>query len=268
MSRERSGCVMVLYKYFRPEYLRQVLQQRLLRFTQPGALNDPFEMKPYYVGDDAWEHLRSWLVGHASELLGSDRGILGKDLQNADRPRLASALDAYNNHMFGILSLSEKSNDLLMWSHYAEGHRGFVLGFDSTHSFFNWLHLPANQVYKVAKVSYSDERPQVAMSTLMDAHLLYMVKSRSWEYEQEWRFISLLENADVIKRRCRDYAVHLFRYPVASLREVILGCRAEDSLLRMAKQILKAEPTLSHVVCHRAVEHSESFTVGISRFDI
>ncbi|EQM49643.1 hypothetical protein D051_4091 [Vibrio parahaemolyticus VPCR-2010] len=31
----------------------------------------------------------------------------------------------------GYLSLSKTNKNILMWSHYAQNHEGFVLGFDS-----------------------------------------------------------------------------------------------------------------------------------------
>ena len=40
-----------LYKYFRPER-SVVLDNWLIRFTQPKALNDPFEMRPHIAGYD------------------------------------------------------------------------------------------------------------------------------------------------------------------------------------------------------------------------
>lgn len=38
---------MALYKYVRPERI-DVIDKRELRFTQPGALNDPFELRPRF----------------------------------------------------------------------------------------------------------------------------------------------------------------------------------------------------------------------------
>lgn len=36
-----------------------------------------------------------------------------------------------------VLSLTKNGNKLLMWSHYADNHSGFVIGFDATSSFFH-----------------------------------------------------------------------------------------------------------------------------------
>lgn len=39
---------MYLYKYLNPDRV-DVLKQRRIRFTQPSALNDPFEFKPLFA---------------------------------------------------------------------------------------------------------------------------------------------------------------------------------------------------------------------------
>ncbi|EPJ44297.1 MAG: hypothetical protein OFPII_35920 [Osedax symbiont Rs1] len=39
--------------------------------------------------------------------------------------------------MYGILSMTERIDNLLMWSHYADSHTGFVIGFDPSHDFFD-----------------------------------------------------------------------------------------------------------------------------------
>lgn len=38
---------MVFYKYVSAERI-DILQNRLIRFTQPNAMNDPFEARPYF----------------------------------------------------------------------------------------------------------------------------------------------------------------------------------------------------------------------------
>jgi len=267
MCRAEGDHSLILYKYLRPRRL-DVLHRQFIRFTPPRILNDPFEMKPYYVGEETWEHLREWLIGRASELSGSESESYRQDLRRADHARLQAELDTYVNRTFGIFCLSEKRDDLLMWSHYADGHRGFVLGFDCTHRFFNWLGLSPSEIWRVAKVSYENNRPRVTLSTLKDARLLYMTKSTTWAYEQEWRFMSLLENADLKKSDGDEHPVDLFRYPAECLREVVFGCRAAPELVVELSQALRSNAALAHVACYQARERADTFAVHVNRHDI
>ncbi len=41
------------------------------------------------------------------------------------------------NDTIGILCFTEKNDNLLMWSHYANSHKGFVLEFYPEHQFFD-----------------------------------------------------------------------------------------------------------------------------------
>ena len=52
---------------------------------------------------------------------------------------IGRGLAAFINRAQGVLSLSRTNDSLLMWAHYADSHRGFVLGLDETHPFFNGL---------------------------------------------------------------------------------------------------------------------------------
>lgn len=76
----------------------------------------------------------------------------------------------------------------MMWSHYADGHRGFCLEFDTAQLPFN----------KALEVHYVDTPPQLNPVDVLvedpsddkDNALLrafVFTKARCWSYEQEWR---------------------------------------------------------------------------------
>ena len=181
---------MVFYKYVSPERI-DILQNRLIRFTQPNAMNDPFEAKPHFYKLGSKEKFaknyaevirkypyRVWV--DYCRVLGNDTGRfalakkvendpdyaewLHKSLHKQDREDLLHNLrqrsnDLHNN--FGILSLSETPDNLLMWAHYAAGHTGFVLVLDSSHDFFKGtVSLPG--LAKPERVEYRLERPRMA----------------------------------------------------------------------------------------------------------
>src|SRR5262245_59635752 len=123
---------MNLYKYLSPRLLT-VLESGMIRFTQPAVLNDPFDIRPYYVGDEFYEHARGWLSNHAPTLGYPVPAGWQRRVATASHNELEAKLHRYTNHAFGIFCVSERADDILLWSHYIDGHRGFVLGFDVTH---------------------------------------------------------------------------------------------------------------------------------------
>src|SRR5207302_2679902 len=52
-------------------------------------------------------------------------------------PMASEMLSKNINKHIGVLCLTEVPDSQLMWSHYAGSHKGFVIEFDSQHSYFN-----------------------------------------------------------------------------------------------------------------------------------
>jgi Protein of unknown function (DUF2971) len=85
----------------------------------------------------------------------------------------------------GIYCLSAINNDILMWSHYSDGHRGICLEFDTTQNVI---------LFDIAfKVYYNDEYNCVDINNIGSNSDEYkkclLTKSKHWEYEKEWRIL-------------------------------------------------------------------------------
>jgi hypothetical protein len=230
----------VLYKYFPIERL-DFLNNRLLRFTQPGDFNDPFELHP---SADLMSKADIAALPTAPGHEGPDgrmRILTPEAVQamlKAFLPGLQKQMAQHANHegsyvfdhnraaqttfdsKFGILCLSETADSLLMWAHYAGNHRGFVVQFDETHPFFASSEFDDHSL-GLTMVEYSPERPVVSYSTLNSPHLYYR-KSPEWSYEREWRLIKpLLSSSKVIPRE--EFPLHLYEVPHEAVKGVILG---------------------------------------------
>ena len=97
----------------------------------------------------------------------------------------------YIKSKLGLLSLSSKKNDLLMWSHYANSHQGIVIGFNRHHKYFSQnknIH-DFEGLLKIVKYQY--KRPKIY---LMEDREFLFTKSNHWKYENEYRVIRKLEN--------------------------------------------------------------------------
>lgn len=81
--------------------------------------------------------------------------------------------------------LSESNDSILMWSHYADSHKGFCIGYIGNEVFdYN-----KNNLFPVF---YSEANPQISDSALgFDNAGLYAIlrKDKQWKYEKEWRII-------------------------------------------------------------------------------
>jgi hypothetical protein len=183
----------VLYKYVMPSGVR-LLTSLSLRFSAPGALNDPFESR--------------------LPVLTSLRGDPSRFGINPD----AQAVGQTSDREFGISCFSEEAADLLMWAHYADAHAGLVIGFNTTHPEFSKLG-------QLLPVKYHTRRPVLKPSSSTDGILAGLgVKSHDWRYEKEWRLVTKLSSCT------RKRGAYLKSISSDLIQIVILGLRATPQL--------------------------------------
>jgi hypothetical protein len=101
----------------------QIIKDGTMKFTRPGKVNDPFDCSPDFDASDIKEYLlsRPDLVSRSG------------NLQHLPELEAAIAEGVFNqiaDENIGICSLSRDPLNLLMWAHYAEYHKGFVIEFD------------------------------------------------------------------------------------------------------------------------------------------
>lgn len=177
------------YRYFKfrsiNKHLIESLVNSSLYFAKPDMLNDPFDCKL----DLAKSFSRA-----ASSATGERKDFLETVLEKT--PFAEDWKMLFDN--VGICSFSLDSLDLnetLMWSHYADKHKGLCLSYRFPESFFLD---PQNKVFVWGKVKYTDDALTDWLKT--DAPLefdnlnplieIYLTaKSPAWKYEGEARII-------------------------------------------------------------------------------
>ncbi|MDF2570185.1 MAG: hypothetical protein K0R55_1789, partial [Sporomusa sp.] len=198
---------MMLYKYLTPERI-DVLQNCSLRYTQPGAFNDPFEVKPYVNKHAEKQDAHTMLEKAAPEVIrqvyqespsefraiisyekfcefakqkiaGSSDIIFG--MIEICTPIIRQLFAGKFNELLGILSLSEKPDNLLMWAHYSRSHEGYVIGFDSEHPYFHDKKDPEDDLGYLRKVQYRETRAVTPVIDLAGVDV-FLVKSSQWAY--------------------------------------------------------------------------------------
>jgi len=211
---------MSLYKYVKFENLKRILDGRI-RFTQPGAFNDPFEMVPELFvpeefGDRQVTIPFSVTAPRREPIIGAlDDDFASDYCSDRNSRRILDSL----NRSIGILCLSKNDSSLLMWSHYADSYSGAIVQFDETHEFFSG-HF---------EVKYSEHRPKIDIASYTDSDepvpiAELCVKAKDWEYEKEVRVVRNLVNC-----RCEGsgngFSIYVMDVPSDCIESVILGER-------------------------------------------
>jgi hypothetical protein len=210
-----------LYKYVDIAGLRRILQGSI-RFTQPSAFNDPFELLPEMVMPVGEPERR---INLSFDTRAPRRHPPVGDVEEV--PPNWSASDATSrdivqqlNSVIGIFCLSKRNDSLLMWAHYANDYAGAVVELDVSHEFFSGR----------VDVEYKPLRPRKHISSYVAAHEPIPVselcaKSDQWEYEREVRIIRCLSECEKVGQDKRGFPVYVQKVPAESIKSVILGER-------------------------------------------
>jgi DUF2971 family protein len=292
-----------LYKYLSPSRV-SVLRELGIRFTPPTEFNDPFEVVPNvatvlppsstdeYLADFAPQARQYFEEALDKELAAYGLPVelkslltypsLGHDVvrvmarvlpfvTDEMRPTFGRRMQERFGKKFGILSLAESPANLLMWAHYGDSHKGFVIEFDAADKFFDQRQSPVDTLRYVRKIEYSIDRPAI---TLFDpaeddvAHAERMVaatlltKGQDWSYEREWRLILPLDEPEAHPREVRG-EVHLFPVAPSAITAVILGSRCSEELRAAVNEALTSHEELAHVELRQASTSHTRYEVTI-----
>lgn len=206
-----------LYRYrpliddkFDEERLKPLFVNHQLYFPSRRKLNDPFEcVVPSFL--DTPPHILRQFLEEKIRKLRPDLTCnqIREKAGELDLERLRQ--DIQNDvDKVGILSLTEKRDDLLMWAHYANGHRGLCLEFaTSIYEVFFGRAQPV--VYSGERLMFDPREPETKQ-----VEKVVLTKSEHWRYELEWR---ILEHQN---------GEGLYNFPAETLTGVIFGCWTSD----------------------------------------
>lgn len=261
---------MIVYKYLPPSRI-DVLEYSRIRFTQPALFNDPFETFPCFLEYGPW--LLQTIHQQASDKFGE------KAAQQTLRQRQTLAtqklldLPKILSKYFVILSLSKTRDNLLMWSHYAESHRGFVIGFDSSNQFL----APGNGKTKdgLKSVHYSNKRyivPKSGFQSLDVPNLreandrVFFTKGTYWKYEREVRILAHPNSADTVLPGSDGQDIYLFSFPTESVKEIIFGFQISKPHQRQIFELVRSK--YPRATIGKAFPHQSEFSVYVKMFKL
>jgi hypothetical protein len=227
-----------LYKYAslsgeRRDRVATLIRESVLYFSEFRSLNDPFDglvIHDFTADDETirqhWR--RHWEGQRTRPDPPLDDGIenavrLAKDPET--QRKLGRALLDHNSRD-GVYCVTSKPDDLLMWSYYADGHKGLCLRFRTLDLLDNML--SGHTI--LTPVTYSAEVPMVNFYTSATRDFVQAqigTKGPHWRHEDEWRF--------VIRQRFGPIP-----FLPAALSGVILGCRVSRGDEEYVARIVQA----------------------------
>jgi Protein of unknown function (DUF2971) len=240
---------------FLPSGAETILTDRKLWCSSPQGLNDPFDTSPSWqrvVDKFVKKHQRKVWQGPTPRVLQEK----WKTMANEAAVHHARGFQDKLGKNLQIVCFSSQLNSIPMWSHYASGHRGFVLEFEPDH--------PLLSNHRFRRVRYMQRRPAFSGGRKEDYEMLFR-KSPAWRPESEWRMMIVHEDST---EGVQPWTKELGRYiplPPNFLKAVYFGCRAPRSLLESIQQSIQC-PELAHVELFEMTMESTKFRLSAGKF--
>lgn len=219
---------MILYKYLSVQALKSILNTNRIGFSQARYFNDPFDTPLMHQEPKA--------------------GTFDEDIFTELRSMLKPGVWERNT---AILSLTRSSTNLLMWSHYADMHRGAVIGIDVEEAGFTDIQtnfIPAqfgdiryvsNRTVRPFQLS---EREGLSVGNTYNFRLdhfdkvqsMFLQKPIQWAYEEEVRIVKCISDSEpeylekMVEEEVNDRPLFTFDMGEAALKEIYFGFRMEE----------------------------------------
>lgn len=286
------------FKYTTLSTANKVIESKSFRWSAPTLFNDPFDHQLGFVIDEAPEEFATQLYDSTLRLIFGDveprpnpesayfnmtmalrakRARLQKDelmgMLQKSCMEVAHNLHSYLGQLNAVLReqlcrsrvfcVTEASDNVVMWSHYGDEHRGVVFELACIDDL-------DNRLLAARKVEYSDRFLTFPSAESYAKHLtgeapfdllpliwqIAFTKHSDWSYEREWRVhIPLYESE----------GHSILPEPGAVFRTAILGCRMPDA--QAADFAAQAKAHLPEMRLFRAKLSATSFQLGFDEYD-
>lgn len=236
------------------EQFCDLLKHNRIYLSSPANFNDPWDCKPWFntdLLDDpdqyrlhaewAW---RTWLKcnpgPHGSEYIRHVKEKLG------DKEFLKSHIDLISNGLheeaakrYRIYCLTAHPDNLLMWAHYANNHKGICIQYNVT----------SPEICGALEVRYFDTFPLYCLhdESIIGSLLPFLSKSKSWSYENEYRLVAQEKAAS------NEYATlkttgNLLTLSDRAISGIIIGCQADAKKIADTIKSIRSDISIHHAV--------------------
>lgn len=205
---------MIVYHFTPSEFALKALRDRRLKISRINELNDPFE-------------------------------FCAADFSESDTKTRLETFKNQVNEQYGVICFSEQYHDPVLWSHYADSHRGVVLVFE----------IPDDHAIPI---DYQPERFKLDVDAAIqrgsfdesDLSKLISTKFSSWHYENEIRITCRLNDhfCQIDSKGKKVYfeslSLESFGLDPLKLIGLIRGIRCDLNSMDIASELLAADTLL------------------------
>ncbi|SHG25880.1 Protein of unknown function [Flavobacterium micromati] len=196
--RQSKGIPETVFKYFGTEdYHLSSLSDKYLFYSEFTSFNDPFDCNVELI-----------------------------DFQKVGKSKKEKTLEISIKDRFptiGICCFSRKHDSILMWSHYANNHKGFCIEFYTNKSQNGLNPLDVNYTDSFVKANFYKEKQRALF------HMVF-TKAKQWAYEEELR---------IINTHFTDFESRKISFLKEDIKSIYLGVNCEPKVREEILSIVK-----------------------------
>ena len=270
MSSESYSNKLYKYRVWENAYHKRLLTHNEIYFSSIVSFNDPFEgiipIRYDLLSEEDILKISTRLtkrkypwIKHKKAKNLAKRKMLKSPRYWENYGEMTGVQYNYRIENFGIFSLTEDPHNIVMWSHYADSHKGICVGFDMQEfdKCCNTIFTQSGLIIDLHKIEYKDKFPVFERDKMsVEDHGVkpLITKSEYWNYEKEWRLISI-NNKSKFPLRIRD----------GIICEIILGCRISDKHKEEIIEVLRRKK--SKITLFQASRKDSAFYLEFNRIE-
>lgn len=232
-------------------YTMDILTKNELYLNSVSSFNDPFEFIPPIINGTKEQMMEKYLKGKRE----AGENVKQKDidkinyviqsLTDDEKKQISIGMNESFRNTMGVYCFSEKKNNILMWSHYADYHKGICLEFDHSDP----------KLFSAERVSYSPDYPQYNLfsTEVEEKNAKYFTKSEDWTYEAEYRIV------------IPNFAEKAKGFEPQIITGVIIGCCMPNEQIEEVKEVLQTRKT--PVTLYQARKKERDFGLDIIQIE-
>ena len=260
-----------VYKYvtWEKDYHKKIILENEIFFPSARKFNDPFDSTVplrYDLGNDEQifdlyvEHIRR---DHPNLTEDEVKRVARNELRDndvRDAERIQYNINVqrdFASKRFGIFSVSTRMDNILLWSHYSNMHKGICIRFNCKQfrKFIETDCVKNGQIIYWDNVDYQNKYPTLnpfEFNNIESYTKSLLIKSDDWKYENELRFIlfDLPDNAIIL--------------PSGIIDQIILGCRISKENEKEIIEIAKGK----NIEIIQAVLKQNSFGLDFNKINV
>ncbi len=248
MERKITG---IVYKYHKiNSHLESLFRDKNIWHSPADSFNDPFEFKAIITENTNPEEIKKWFQSTSRKFEEETLDKIVTAWMQRDSKEMTEWLNNTCQDVLkkgGVSCFSLRHDNLLMWAHYGDYHRGVCLEFNVEHdqTFFK----------DVLAVNYKEEYPKIDFIGNPKHAIPEIITNKSihWQYEEEYRSCKKVHGA--------------IPFNPEALRSVIFGCRVDELTIERNIQMIK-DVGFNHVNFVKASPKNDSYGLDFSYSEV